>query len=139
MMQAQTGGLLFKGYFMAIGKPPIMKSPEQMQKLVDEYFEQNANWTITGLCLHCGFCSRQSFYDYEPKPEYSYIIKRARLMIEHGYEKALMSDKVTGPIFALKNMGWTDKQEIDHTTKGDKLGSPSDAVLAALKAKYDAN
>ena len=42
-------------------------------------------------------------------------------MVEHGYEKDLRSDKPTGSIFALKNMGWVDKQEIDHTTKGQSL------------------
>jgi hypothetical protein len=68
--------------------------------------------TITGLCLYLGFDSRQSFYDYEQKVEFSYIIKKARLRIENHYEQCLQYGNVTGAIFPLKNMGWSDKQEI---------------------------
>ena len=106
---------------MPAGRPPMFDDPEKLSALIEEYFAEDGHKTITGLCLHCGFESRQSFYEYEVKPEFTYIIKRARLMIENGYEKALMSDKVTGPIFALKNMGWADKQEIDHTTNGKDM------------------
>lgn len=99
-----------------VGRPPMFRDPSDLALLVEDYFNQGGHFTITGLCLHCGFDSRQSFYDYEQKPEFAYIVKRARLMIEHMYENALMSDKVTGPIFALKNMGWSDKQELSHTS-----------------------
>lgn len=81
--------------------------------------------TVTGLALFLGFESRQSVYDYEKNGEFSYIIKRARLFVEHGYEKALRNDKCTGAIFALKNMGWTDKQEIDHTSKDGSMSPPT--------------
>ena len=33
-----------------------------------------------------------------------------------------MTRYAAGSIFALKNFGWTDKQEIDHTSKGEKMG-----------------
>jgi hypothetical protein len=69
--------------------------------------------TITGLVLHLGFESRQSFYDYEQKPQFTYTIKRARLFIEHEYEKGLHSGSPTGAIFALKNFGWKDKHETE--------------------------
>jgi hypothetical protein len=68
--------------------------------------------TITGLALYLGFESRQSFYDYEKRDGYSYIIKRARMRVENAYEHRLDSKNPTGPIFALKNMGWSDKQDI---------------------------
>lgn len=120
---------------MPAGRPPMFSNPEEIQKLIDEYFKDafmdaapgihvkvpNPNFipTITGLCLHCGFESRQSFYAYEDKPEFSYTIKRARMMIEMEYEKRLHANANAGAIFALKNFGWTDKQEIDQTVKGD--------------------
>lgn len=88
-----------------LGRPPMFRDPKKLSDLIDEYFELEEHYTITGLCLHCGFESRQSFYDYEHKPDFAYIVKRARLRIENMYEKSLMGDKVTGPIFALKNMG----------------------------------
>lgn len=73
--------------------------------------------TITGLAYYLGFNSRQSFYDYEKDGDFSYTIKRARLRIENEYEKALHHQSPTGAIFALKNFGWTDKQEIDQKTE----------------------
>lgn len=70
--------------------------------------------TITGLSLFLGFASRQSMYDYEKKnEEFSYAIKRARSRIECAYEKALWGDNPTGPIFALKQFGWSDKLDAE--------------------------
>ena len=103
-----------------VGQPPKYKSSEEMQEIIEEYFEISKNdkepLTITGLALHLGFESRQSIYDYEKNGEYSYTIKRARLKIENFAEKKLFGISPTGAIFALKNFGWRDKQEIDlHT------------------------
>lgn len=65
------------------------------------------------MAIALGFESRQSFYDYENKPEFSYIIKTARLYVEAGYEDGLRENNCTGSIFALKNMGWKDKTEAE--------------------------
>jgi len=113
------------------GRPPLFKTPESLQEMVVDYFDNLPTRkltvggvtldlptpTITGLALHLGFESRQSFYDYENREntEYSYIIKRARLFIEHEYEKCLHGTSPTGAIFALKNFGWKDKQETELT------------------------
>lgn len=108
---------------MPAGHPPIFKSPEELQAKVDEFCVESLGkgkkLTITGLCLHLGFESRQSFYDYESRPEFSYTVKRARMIIENEYEQRLFENANAGAIFALKNFGWTDKQEIDQTVKGD--------------------
>lgn len=110
------------------GRPALFESPEEMQSKIDEYFDGGCNkrkigtlggvieipsYTISGLAYFLGFESRQSFYDYEERDEYSYIIKRARLRIEINYEEMLSDGKPTGSIFALKNMGWKDKTEAD--------------------------
>lgn len=71
--------------------------------------------TITGLALFLGFSDRQSLYDYQAKEEYSCVIKKARTRVEMEYEKTLHAEGSPGAIFALKNMGWSDKQEV--TTK----------------------
>ena len=111
------------------GRPPLYESPEEMQSKIEAYFESLIvqtieddecsiyvkNATITGLCLFLGFESRQSFYDYETKDDFAYIIKRARMVIENNYEEGLNDKNCTGAIFALKNMGWKDKTETDHT------------------------
>lgn len=114
------------------GRPPYFESVEDLQGLIDSFFKECApkkftnpdtqedviidgvHPTITGLAYFLGFESRQSFYDYEGKEEFSYTIKRARLAIESNYEQALFGKNAAGPIFALKNFGWKDKQEIKH-------------------------
>ncbi len=116
-----------------VGRPPKYDTPEQLQDKIDEYIkgDDKDKLTITGLCLHCGFESRQSFYAYEQKEKFSYTIKRSRLFIENAYEKRLQDRNPTGSIFALKNLGWTDKQEIDHTTKGDKIELPFNIIIGS--------
>lgn len=95
------------------GRPPHFASPELMQVAIDEFFEITDHITITGLALHLGFVDRQSLYDYEKKEEFTCTIKKARTRVEQWYERNLMSASVTGSIFALKNMGWKDKTEVD--------------------------
>lgn len=120
---------------MPAGRPPIYDNPESLQKDIEEYFQVGVKKktvvigkppnaytievevpTITGLCYFLGFESRQSFYDYEERPEFSYTIKHARLFIEQHYEEMLQTGNTIGAIFALKNFGWTDKTEIDQKT-----------------------
>lgn len=101
---------------MERGRPPMFTDPKEMQDLISKFFlEESKHITISGLAYYLGFESRQSFYDYEKNPDFSYTIKRARLFIENEYEKLLLSGNVTGAIFALKNFGWSDKQEIEHS------------------------
>ena len=64
-----------------------------------------------------GFASKQSLYDYEKDERFSYPIKRALTMIECELEKRLENQSVSGIIFALKNMGWTDKTQTELSGK----------------------
>lgn len=101
------------------GRQPFYKTADELQTKVDEYFSTDKGQkkpTISGLAYHLGFESRQSFYDYEKKPGFTYTIKRARLRIEETYEGNLHDSAAGGSIFALKNMDWTDRQ--DHDFKG---------------------
>lgn len=95
-----------------VGRPPMFQDPAEMQAAIDDYLETTAIKTISGLAYHLGFESRQSFYDYEKVPEFSYTIKRARTKIEINYEEKLIGNNPTGPIFALKNLGWKDRTEV---------------------------
>lgn len=94
----------------------MYNNAEELQEAISQFFqENNKHITISGLAYYLGFESRQSFYDYEKNAKFSYTIKRARLFIENEYEKLLASGNVTGAIFALKNFGWSDKQEVEHS------------------------
>ena len=96
---------------------------EELNDAISEYFDSIKGEdglykeppTITGLAYHLGFESRQSFYDYEKESEFSYIIKRARLRVENFAEQQMYSKTPAGAIFVLKNMGWSDKQELQHS------------------------
>lgn len=101
-----------------MGRPAKYNSPDEIQSAIDKYWEQAGDKpTITGLALFLGFESRQSFYKYEKDGEFCYIIKKARLHVESIYESKLHSNNAAGPIFALKNFGWSDKQEVEHSGK----------------------
>ena len=100
-----------------IGRPLKIESPEQMKKILDEYFattEEN-KITITGICLALDL-DKSTFYDYEKREEYKDIVRKARMIVENSYEMSLRENGRTGDIFALKNFGWKDKTEIENTT-----------------------
>lgn len=122
------------------GRPAKYDTAFELQEEIERYFKEgvktktyvlgppNARYevtievpTITGLCRFLGFESRQSFYDYEKRDGFSYTIKRARLFIEQHYEEMLQTGNIVGAIFALKNFDWTDKQILDHTTRGKEI------------------
>ena len=117
------------------GRPLTYETPEDLQAAIDKYRAiKDIKPTISGLCYHLGFESRQSFYDYETREGFSYTIKRARLFIEQEYEEKLSGNNVAGPIFALKNLGWKDKQEHGFTDKdGEDLKWQVEVVEAKVK------
>lgn len=98
-----------------MGRPRIYQSPEELEKVCDDYFDSlnGSKPTTTGLALALGFCERKSLYDYADRPEFLHTIKKALLRVESGYEQALFGNSVAGSIFALKNMGWKDKTEVE--------------------------
>jgi len=139
-----------------VGRPLKYKTAEEMQAGIDEYFElcqpkpmidEEGNVykdksgnpiielnppTITGLALHLGFESRTSMYDYEQKSEFMYTLRRARMKCENWLERNGLSGNTppTMAIFALKNYGWSDKQEIEHSGNADK---PLQIIINGVK------
>ena len=103
------------------GRPPHYDNPEVLESKCLDFFnyciENKEKATITGLCLYLGFSDRSSLIDYSKKDGFSHIIKRAKLTVENSYEQ----HGQTIDIFALKNMGWKDKTEVEQTTKVIKV------------------
>lgn len=124
------------------GRPPIYqdneKGQQELQERCKEYFEyikgeketvkEKVNGktkevekiirepepaTITGLTLFLGFCNKSTLYDYAKKEGFSNSIKRAITIIEQQYETRLYQNNPTGAIFALKNLNWKDKSEVE--------------------------
>jgi len=104
------------------GRPLKFKSVEDLEKKIDAYFakcdEKEEPYTITGLCLALG-TYRDVLLDYENldnRKEFSNAIKRAKLRCQNYAEQQMyLKQNPAGPIFALKNYGWRDKQEIEHS------------------------
>lgn len=104
------------------GRPPKWTSPDQVRKLGDEYFESfkegGSNYgkpiTITGLAYHLD-TTRQTLCDYENQDEFTDTLKRLKLRVERFAEERMYEGAATGPIFALKNFGWKDTQDIMNT------------------------
>ena len=117
-----------------VGRPRKYETPEEFDKKVFEYQahckETGEPVTWTGLALFLGFSSRQSIDEYLKYEGFSDSVKRAKTFVEWEYEKRLCGDKPTGAIFALKNFGWADKQELSHTSPdGSMTPKPIDETL----------
>lgn len=121
-----------------VGRPRKYNTAEELQEAIDVYFEEHKPEyevdsdgnvittksgipilklnppTISGLALHLGFCNRTSLYEYEREGEFSDTIKIARTRCENFVESYGMSGNIPPAIaiFALKNYGWKDTQEI---------------------------
>ena len=91
---------------------PKFNSPEELEALINKYFENIAEERITwtGLCLDLDV-HKQTFLNYQEKPEYEHIIKMAKMKVENAYELSLRKNGRAGDIFGLKNFGWADKTE----------------------------
>ena len=99
-------------------------TPAVMQKKLDEYFDKTPveDITLTGVCIHLGIY-KDTFYNYGRRDGFTDMINMARMKIENSYEVSLKRYGRAGDIFALKNFGWRDKQEVsvEHSNFGDVL------------------
>lgn len=100
---------------MAGGRPLKFQSVEEMQEAIDKYFAitPEEEWTVTGLALALD-TYRDVLIRYENKDEFYNTIKRAKEKVHNSYEKDLRKKGRSGDIFALKNFGWRDQQEVNH-------------------------
>ena len=128
---------------MPAGRPLLFKTVEELDSKIAGYFEITTmdEWTMSGLAVHLD-TSRQTLCNYRDKPEYFDSIKKALSKVEMSYEIDLKKKGNTWTIFALKNMEWTDKQEIEQ--RNTNLDIPiemfpeiSDEKLKELINKHD--
>ena len=104
---------------MARGRKRIIESPKDFDRRAQKYFDQcrenNEPVLLTGLIYALGLSSRESLDEYGRRAEFSDSVKRAKLLVEMAYENRLGLSSPTGAIFALKNFGWKDKAELEHS------------------------
>lgn len=98
------------------GRPLKFESVQVLKEKVEQYFTDTemAEQTITGLAIHLA-TSRETLCNYENRDEFFDTIKNAKDRIEHAYEMRGLKVGNAFDIFRLKNMGWKDKQETEHS------------------------
>ena len=144
-MSAPLKNQFAKGNPGGPGREPFYNSPDEMAKRIDEYFEKEKIWTIPGLALHLGFADKQSLIDYEKKEVFSFPVKRGKLKIEDYTIKQLFEKNgvpSAGPIFILKNLGYSDKQDIGlsydlESLSEDQLITIGNHIINATKDETD--
>jgi len=120
---------VINSFFESCFKDMPMKDKDGNVVLDDDgrpYIEhqQVEPFTVTGLALALG-TTRETLMDVENgngpyTKEYSDVIMRAKLICQNYAERQMFTAKsANGAIFALKNYGWKDKQEIDTNVSGE--------------------
>lgn len=126
-----------------VGRPLKFKNAEELQEKIDAYFSEHPKYgpdgvtvikpiTITGLALALD-TTRETLCDYQNKDEFSDTIRRAKLKCEEFAEQRLYGGPATGPIFALKNFGWKDSQDMNLGGQKDNpvvMGLPENDRMA---------
>ncbi len=112
---------------MAGGRPLKFGSPQEIIDkgiaYIQSQHDQKLPVTITGLCIALG-TFRDVLMDYQDErgEEFSNAVKALKLYCENYAEEQIFIGKnPAGAIFALKNYGWKDKNDVAHT---DGEGKP---------------
>ena len=104
---------------------PFKYTPEKLEAKIEEYFKKKEKESREKKLVFCSIRDLASFldidlqtwYNYDSRPGYSDIIKRARDRIIAVWEEQLFypGRNSSGAIFYLKNFGgMVDKVEHDH-------------------------
>jgi hypothetical protein len=114
------------------GRPLKFATVPELQKKIDEYFKHRAEmhlpFTVSGLALFLD-TTRETLMDYQHRDKFADAIKRAKLRCaDYAETEMYLGKNAAGPIFALKNFAWRDKQEVDHTTGGQPFVLPGEII-----------
>ena len=104
------------------GRPRTIKTPEEFDNKFKAYiascYTNERPITLTGAIRALGLSSRSALDNYEDYEGFSAPVKRLKLRVAEAYEERLHGNSPTGAIFALKNMGWSDKSQLEHSGPG---------------------
>ena len=102
------------------------EKPEDLMDKIEEYFNttEPKNQTGAGLCMSLGI-SRMTYNNYKNGsngPEIQEVIMWAQTRLENKYALDLnWKPNPTGPIFALKQLGWRDNQDVEMKASGFEI------------------
>ena len=101
---------------MTRGRPLKFSSPEEMQAVIDDYFNSRTETqrpTVTGLALALDM-SREGLVNYAKRDDYFDTITKAKGRVEEFLENRLYDANAVGSIFNLKvNYKWRDTQNLE--------------------------
>lgn len=114
------------------GQKRLYETPEELESAIAKYTDHVKKTkepvTINGLTLFLGFSSKSALDEYMKIDGFKDIVMKARTFVEYNYEMLLHGGKPTGAIFALKNMGWSDKTVVDNVSSDGSM-TPSRTTL----------
>lgn len=98
-----------------VGRPRKFskKRVKELQCAFEEYINNTEIPIINEFTYQQGII-RQNLYDYE---EFSTLLKKCTEKKEMAIEKGMLIGELvpSASIFALKQLGWSDKKEVEHS------------------------
>ncbi len=112
---------------MKVGRPLKFESVEELDSLIEKYFIHCETTEeipdVEGLALFLD-TTRDLLWDYQKIEMFSDTIKRAKNRLFANKKQLAMKGKMPPAIFifdSINNHGYSNKQEFDHTTKGESI------------------
>lgn len=141
------------------GRNPIFATPDDLLEAATQYFEwveANPLWedklvTFQGVATHepvakmramtviglCNFLdiSVDCFENYRARKDFVGVTTRIDAAIRQQKFEGASADLLNANIIA-RDLGLADKQNVDHTTKGDKMPETVDATELARRVAF---
>jgi len=124
---------------MVTGRPRKFKDAKELlilgMKYIDKLTKEDKHLTYTGLCIALGTTKEvlktyeDGKYDTEEQI-FSCSVKELKLHCEQYAENRLFENNPTGAIFALKNYGWKDRQDIESINVNHNLNQDISSMTA---------
>lgn len=124
-------------------RPRKYQTPQQLIDATDAYYawatESKKPITYTGMCLWLGFAGRACLDEYLKYEGFADAVRRAKSLCEMSYEERLNEKdrSAAGPIFALKQFGWSDRQGLDLTSSDGTMSPKSNPTIDTSKLTDD--
>lgn len=99
-----------------MGRKPAFEDALEVQEKITEYFAAEEKPTWPGIALHLGVTTRTLENYIHKDSDVGEAIRLGHCRLQDWLAKQLYTDRpCTGYIFALKNMGWSDRREVEHS------------------------
>lgn len=161
-MQFELGNCLWKNR-SSYGRKPKFETASDLWEAASQYFDwvvENPLWenkatqyqgaaidvpvqkmramTIAGMCIYLDI-SRQNWYEYKAKPEYSDICQQIEDII-YDYKFTGAAADLLNPSIIARDIGLSDKKEITGANGGAiQVSNLTDDQLAAIIANSSSN